>query len=254
MCVYIATKKDFIFTDAMRHKYGKMTYQELKACFTPNALPYVCKENVPILTYIPNEDCESTLIHPFTISIPNNVCEQRLTNLEHTYWIPLHLSNEWLYVAPKTELFTVLCGSVKSQLTLQSRGRLFLPPRCKGYATQSTIYALSTLVRNNSQKDVLPVETDCCLTKYEKEQLREIPLQKPLANILSSVEDSNLASVKIELQGMIDKEQRKQFERFKVFATAWGSVVSTIVTLIVIICCSCCFCVVGNVLFGYGTN
>jgi hypothetical protein len=48
----------------------------------------------------------------------------------------------------------VLRGSVKSQLTLQSRGKLFLPPRCKGYATQSTIYALSTLVRNNSQKDV----------------------------------------------------------------------------------------------------
>ena len=75
--MYIANKKDFIFTDAMRHKYGKMAYQELQACFTPNALSYVCKENVPILTYIPNEDCESTLIHPSTVSIPNNVCEQR---------------------------------------------------------------------------------------------------------------------------------------------------------------------------------
>jgi hypothetical protein len=31
--VYIATKKDFIFSDAMRHKYGKITYQELQACF-----------------------------------------------------------------------------------------------------------------------------------------------------------------------------------------------------------------------------
>jgi hypothetical protein len=30
--VYIATKKDFMFTDAMRHKYGKMTYQELQTC------------------------------------------------------------------------------------------------------------------------------------------------------------------------------------------------------------------------------
>ena len=103
-----------------------------------------------------------------------------------------------VYVAPKTELFTVLCGSVKSQLILQSRGRLFLQPRCKRYATQSTIYALSTLVKNNSQKDVLPVapvEIDCCLTKYEKEQLRVIPLQKPLTNILSSVEDLKLANV-----------------------------------------------------------
>ena len=56
-----------------------------------------------------------------------------------------------------------------------------------------------------------PVEIDCCLTKYEKEQLREIPLQKPLTNILSSVEDLKLARFKIdELQGMIDKEQRKR--------------------------------------------
>jgi len=162
--VYIATKKDFIFTDAMRHKYGKMTYHGLQACFTSKALSYVCKENVPILTYITNEDCESTLIRPSTISIPNNVCGERLIYLEHTYWIPLYLSNEWLYVAPKIEFFTVLCGSVKSQLNLHSRGRLFLPPRSKGDATQSTIYALSTLVRNNSQKDVLPVaaeEIDC---------------------------------------------------------------------------------------------
>ena len=85
----------------MRHKYGKMTYQELQACFTPNALSYVCKGDVPILTYIPNEYCESTLIHPSTISIPNNVCEQRLINLEHTYWIPLHLSNEWFMLLLK---------------------------------------------------------------------------------------------------------------------------------------------------------
>jgi hypothetical protein len=62
------------------------------------------------LTYphIPNEDCEATLIHPSTISLPNQVCEQSLLNLEHTYWIPLHLSNEWLYVAPKTEVYYIV--------------------------------------------------------------------------------------------------------------------------------------------------
>jgi hypothetical protein len=43
---------------------------------------------------------------------------------------------------------------------------------------------------------------------YEKEQLREIPIQKPLTNILSSVEDLKLASVKIDkLQGMIDNKE-----------------------------------------------
>jgi hypothetical protein len=238
--------KDFIFTDAKRQKYGKMSYPELQACLMPNELTYVSKEVLPIFTYIPNEDCESTLIHPSTISLPTNLCEQRLLNLDFTYWIPLHLSNEWLYVTPKVEIFTVLCGTDKFQLTLQNRGKLSLPPRCKGYSTHTTLYALSTLTYNNSQEDVLPlasIDIDCCLTGFEKEQLHEIPLQKPLTNILSSIEDLNLASVKIdEIQDLIDKEQTKRYERFKVLSTTWGTVVLTIVLFIVSICCSCCCC------------
>ena len=171
--VYFEITKEFIFTDAMRHKYGKMSYPELQTSLMPNELSYVCKENIPIVTYVPNDDCESTFIHPFTISIPHKVCEQRMLTLEQTYWIPLHLSNEWLFTAPTRELFTVLCGTEKYQLTLQKRGKLYLLPRCKEYSTHSTLYALSTLIRNNSQ-DVLPiasVDIDCCLTQAEREQL-----------------------------------------------------------------------------------
>ena len=170
----------------MRHKYGKVNYQELQACFMPNAFNYVCQEILPIPTHITNEDCKSTIIHPSTISLPNQACEQGLLNLEYTYWIPLHLSNEWLYVAPKTEVFILVCGSVKFQLTLQNRGRLYLPPRYKGYSTHSTLYALSILVRNKSQEKVLPlspVDLDCCLNEYGREKLHEIPLHKPLTNI-----------------------------------------------------------------------
>jgi len=114
-------------------------------------------ETLPILTYIPNEDCEGTLIHPSTNALPNKACEQGLLSLEYTYWMPLHMSNEWLYVTPNTEVFTVLCGSMKFQLTLHNRRRLYLPLRCKGYSTHSTLYALSTIVQNNSKDDVLPL-------------------------------------------------------------------------------------------------
>jgi len=125
--VYIEAKKDYIFVDAMQHKYGKFNYQELQACFTPNKHNHVCQETVPLRTYIPNEDCEATLIHPSTIPFPNKVCEQGLLKLESTYWIPLHMSNEWLFITPSNEIFTVLCGSVKFQLTLQNHGKLHLP-------------------------------------------------------------------------------------------------------------------------------
>jgi hypothetical protein len=192
--VYFEITKEFIFIDAMRHKYGNMSYPELQTFLMPNELSHVCKENILIVTYVPNEDCESAWIHPSTISIPHKVCEQRMLTLELTYWIPLHLRNEWLFTAPTRELFTVLCGTEKFQLTLQKSGKLYLPPRCKEYSTHSTLYALSLLIRNNSQGDVLPiasVDTDCCLTQVEREQSYKIPLLKPLTNILSSVEDKN---------------------------------------------------------------
>ena len=214
--VYIESTKDFIFVDAMRQRYGEMNYPELQACLMPNEITFVCKETLPILTYTPQKDCEATLIHPSTTSFPKELCVQGFLTLEHTYWIPLHMSNEWLYTAPKDEIFTVLCGNKKSQMRLQGRGKLHLPPRCKGYSTHSTLYAISTIICNNSQDDVLPlapVDLDCCLTFQEKEQLSEISLDNPLTNILSSVEDLKIASVKIdEIQEMIHEEEKKEFE------------------------------------------
>jgi len=62
------------------------------------------------------------------------------------------------------------------------------------------VYAISTRVRNNSRDDVLPlapVDLDC-LTTQEREQLSELSLDKPLTNILSSVEDLKIANVKID--------------------------------------------------------
>jgi hypothetical protein len=244
--VYIESSKDFIFVDAMRQRYGKMNYPDLQACMKPNELTFVCKETIPILTYNPNEDCESTLIHPSTAILPKGLCNQRILNLEQTYWIPLYLSNEWLYTAPTDEIFTVLCGTEKFQLKLQGRGKLHLPPRCKGYSTHTTLYAISTIVRNNSQDDVLPIasiELDCCLTIQEKDQLSEIPLNKPLSNILSSVEDLNIASVKIdEIQEMIHEQEKKKFEYLSLSFSTWASVMLSIVVFITCVCCSCCCC------------
>ena len=243
--VYIEAKKDHIFVDAMRHKYGKLNHEELQAWLKQNELNHVCQETVPILTHIPNEDCEATLIHPSTVSLPSKVCEQGLLKSEYTCWIPMHMSNEWLFNTPN-EVFTVLCGSDKFQFTLQNRGKLYLPPRCKGYSTHSTLYALSTVTQNNSKEDILPlasVDLDCCLTEVEREQLQQIPLQKPLTNILSSVDKLNIAGVKIsEVQDLINKEQAKKYEHFKILTSTWGSTVLTFVIVVICICCSCCCC------------
>jgi hypothetical protein len=156
------------------------------------------------------------------------------------------MSNEWLFISPKEDTFTALCNSAKFHLTLQQRGKMYLPTRCKGYTAHTTLYALSTITQNNSKYDILrpaSVDLDCCLTEIEREQIQRIHLQKPLTNILSSMDELNLASVKVsEVQYLIDKEEAKRFEHFKVLTSKWGSVVATILILIIGICCSCCCC------------
>lgn len=43
-----------------------MTTNELTGCFHPNEFLYVrvCREEIPIYTYVPEIDCEATLLHP----------------------------------------------------------------------------------------------------------------------------------------------------------------------------------------------
>jgi hypothetical protein len=147
------------------------------------------------------------------------------------------MSNGWLFISTKEETFTALCNSAKFHITLQQRGKLYLPLRCKGYTAHTTLYALSTITQNNSKGDILPlasVDLDCCLTEIEREQIQTIPLQKPLTNILSSMDELNLASVKVsEVQDLMNKEQAKRFEHFKVLTSTRGSVIATILILII---------------------
>jgi hypothetical protein len=58
---YVNCNKEIIYSDLMRQHYGKMTMNELTSCFQPNQLMYVCKEDIPIYTYVPEVDCEATL-------------------------------------------------------------------------------------------------------------------------------------------------------------------------------------------------
>jgi hypothetical protein len=105
---HIGFNKEFIFCDSLRQHYGKMTTNELTSCFQPNEFTYVFKEDLPIYTYTPELDCEATLLLPSTTKISDN-CEHRIFKLSKTFWIPLHMSNQWLFIAPRMETFTVLC-------------------------------------------------------------------------------------------------------------------------------------------------
>jgi hypothetical protein len=77
---YVNFNKEFIFSDILRQHYGKMTTNELTGCFQPNQITYVCKEEIPIYTYVPKADCKATLLHPSTLKVPDN-CEYRFFKL-----------------------------------------------------------------------------------------------------------------------------------------------------------------------------
>jgi hypothetical protein len=124
-----------------------MTANELAGCFQPSEFLHVCREEIPIYTHTPDMDCEATLSHSSTTKIPSN-CEYRFLKLSKTFWIPLYMSNQWLYVTAQTETSTVLCPQETTTLKLQGKGKLTLKPGCKGYSSYVTLYAISTLSTN----------------------------------------------------------------------------------------------------------
>jgi hypothetical protein len=115
---YIGFNKEFIISDSLRQHYGKMTANEITGCYQPNESLYVCKEEISIYTYITEMDCEATMLHPSTTKIQIN-CEYRFLKLRKTLWIPLHLNNQWLFVAPQTQTFAVLCQQETTTLKLR---------------------------------------------------------------------------------------------------------------------------------------
>jgi hypothetical protein len=241
---YIGFNKDVIFSDPLRQHYGKMTANELTKCFQPYELVYVCKEDIPILTYVPEADCEATLLHPSTTDIPDN-CEYRFFRLSQTFWIPLHDSNLWLFVTPQPETLTVLCPQGTTTVKLQDKGKLSLDQGCKGYSSYVILYASSTLTTNLTD-DYIPsasIDFDCCFDGIEKVNFEDLPLHIPLVNIMSNTDELRLASIKAdEIQRMIKDQESKQNDNLYLMATSWGTTLGTICLIITCICCSCCCC------------
>ncbi|PNF23406.1 hypothetical protein B7P43_G12246 [Cryptotermes secundus] len=240
---YIHYNKEFIFSDPLRQHFGKMTANELTGCFHPSELTYVCREEIPIYTYVPEMDCEATLLHPSTTRIPNN-CEYRVLKLSKTFWIPLHMSNQWLFVTPQSETFTVLCPQGTTTFKLEKGGKLTLKPGCKGYSSYVTLYAISMLSINSTNDYVptAPVNFDCCFENLEDVKFKELPLQVPLVNIMSSIDDLRIASMKVnDVQNLIKEQELKHNQRFYKITT-WGTTFGLIGLIFIGICCSCCCC------------
>jgi hypothetical protein len=241
---FIYPSKDYIFMDSLKRQYGKLSNNELTKCFQPNLMQKVCKEDIPILTYIPGNDCESTLLHPSSQDIPLT-CEIRVLKLTKTYWIPLSFSNQWLFVTPRPEKLSVICDDTTEQVEIKQKGKLTLQQQCKAYTTYVTLYAISTNIVNVSHDFVptIPLDFDCCLTFEKTKGFEEIPLSVPLSNILTSADDLRLASHKVdEVEQMIKVQKMKDYSHWYAHVTSWSAIVSFIVFVVFSCCCCCCCC------------
>jgi hypothetical protein len=242
--VFIYSLKEYIFVDSLKKQYGKISANELTRCFQPNALQSICKADIPIFSYLPNDDCEMTLIHPSSTQIPKS-CDVRVTKLERTYWIPLHMCNQWLYVAPKPEKLSALCNENVRQIDLRGRGRLTLQPGCKAYTSYVTLYAMSTTVKNisNDFLPTIPMNFDCCVIFGKTKEFSQVPLPIPLSNVLSSADDLRMASHKVsEVERMIQEQEARDYSQYYKHIATWSGVMSVIIFFIVSCCCCCCCC------------
>jgi hypothetical protein len=103
---------------------------------------------------------------------------------------------------------------------------------------------MSTLTTNltNDYVPSAPVNFDRCFENLKDVKFEDLPLHVPLVNIMSSVDDLKVASMKTEeVQQTIDQET-KYNENLYMVATSWGTTLFVICIIIICICCSCCCC------------
>jgi hypothetical protein len=156
------------------------------------------------------------------------------------------MNNQWLFVTSQKETLTVLRPQGTTTLKLQKEGKLTLKPGCKSYSSYITLYAVPTFTTTNVTNDYIPsepVDFNCCFHDVEKVNLEDLPLQLPLVNIMSSMNDLRVASIKAdEIEQTIKDQELKHNQNLYLMATSWGTTLGTICMIIIRICCSCCCC------------
>jgi hypothetical protein len=130
-------------------------------------------------------------------------------------------------------------------LKLQKEGKLTIGRGCKGYSSYVTLYAISALTINQTNDYVpsAPVNFDCCFENMRDVNFEQLPLHIPLVNVMSSIGELRIPSMKAEdVHQLIKEQELKNNQRFYVVATSWGTAFGMICLLIICICCSCCKC------------
>ena len=110
-------------------------------------LPFLIRKNAQVSSFV----------------LPKS-CDTRITKIRKTYWLPLLLSNQWLYVTPEPEKLSTICNENFNQINIQEIGKLTFQQGCKAYTSSVTLYAMTTITKNvsNGFFPKVPMDFGCC--------------------------------------------------------------------------------------------
>jgi len=244
---FIIPEREYLLMDVAKRYYARLKVNEIKECKIINSYHRVCKQNNPVHISQLHEECEVEMLQSVR-TIPSS-CSQRIAEINQTIWTQLD-NNEWLYVAPRPDVLTVLCSKQEpSDIEIVGTGKLILHNACKAYGARVLIQAQTIMTFNNTEKDVIPplsLEYDCCTSEGKPAKLKDFHLELPLKNIVNRLEDLRLASHKVEEVDKLISEQewkikQSNFDFHLSFLSYVGMVTTSFVMIILCYCC-CCKC------------
>jgi hypothetical protein len=104
---------------------------------------------------------------------------------------------------------------------------------------------MSTSVVNmtNDYVPTAPIDFDNCFEDLKNIPFEKLPLHTPLVNVMSSVDDLRIASIKVdEVQKLIKEQEIKHEQKLHDMMTSGWSILGTISFFTMLILCSCCCC------------
>ena len=152
--IFIQPENDCLLMDTAKQYFTGLKVEEIHECKTIKKVLKVCKQTQPMqLTHL-DEICEAQIIEPIRTILAS--CSQRIVNFNHTLWKQLD-GNGWLFVAPASDVLTVLCSKHEPMdVKLLGTGKLQPNPMCKAYGSRILIQSHATIVSNRTSKYIIP--------------------------------------------------------------------------------------------------
>ncbi|XP_049807185.1 uncharacterized protein LOC126249565 [Schistocerca nitens] len=243
--IYIQPEKEFLLIDESKRQYAKLSADDLK-CKELSKNRRLCRQSFALLSTFAHEECEAKLLQPVR-EIPED-CVRKIVALNQSLWTHLN-SNEWLYVAPKEEGLTVLCGKEPPKdLLMKGVGKISFYSKCKGYGTRVFIQTDRVIHSNVTKKDIIPqinLEFDCCVVNEEKKNVSMLTLDLPLEQVVTQLDDLKIAGkILDDVQRMAERqeEELKYSRYFTHYSVTTYIAIAIVIVIVIRCCCKNCKC------------